>query len=1016
MTFPGNNLEHQAASLAREYFGLEASASRLPGELDHNFLLQQQDGARFILKIAHAGEQRAQLELQNAIMQHLERGSVDLSLPRLQHSLQGEGITAIQDEDGNTRFLRLLTWVPGRLFAHVNPHTAPLLESLGEACGKLCTALYDFDHPGAHRWLKWDVAQADWTAAHLDSIPDQERQLLARTYADYFQRHTAPRLGALRRSVIYNDANDYNVLVEERSDFPRIKGVIDFGDAVHTCCVADLAIAIAYAAMNKPRPLDAAVHVVRGFNRFFPLQEAELEVLYGLVAARLLISVTASALNRLEEPDNEYLLISERPAWDLLCKWQELNADFAHYSFRQACGLEPCPKRVRFEQWLASGQSEIGAVVKTNQPPLSLDLSVGSLDLGNNDDFATARRFEQTIDHLLGPGGTGIGGYGEVRPIYSADRFRLEGNDGPLWRTVHLGVDFWSAAGTPVYAPLDGVVHSFEDNAGQGNYGPTIILEHPVTPDLTFFTLYGHLSGASLQGLRPGTPVSKGELVGWIGAAAENGDWPSHLHFQVILDLLGRAGDFQGVALPEEQAVWLSLCPGLNPLQPAPLSPANAAGDAAHILESRRQHLGRSMSISYRRPLHIVRGYRQHLYDDVGRRYLDTVNNVPHVGHQHSRVVRAASRQMAVLNTNTRYLHENIVRFAEELLAMLPEELSVVHFVNSGSEANELALRMARTITGRQDVIAVEMGYHGNTGACVDISSYKFDRKGGSGAPPHTHILPMPDVFRGMYRSEPEAGRKYAAEVAPVLSRLQAAGRGAAAFICESVLSCGGQIVLPAGYLAEVYRQVRAAGGLCIADEVQVGFGRVGTHFWGFELQGVVPDIVTLGKPIGNGHPLGAIVTTAAVADAFANGMEYFNTFGGNPVSCAIGREVLKIIKEEGLQAQAARVGAYLTSALRDLQLDFPIIGDVRGPGLFMGFELVKNRERLEPATQAAAYLANRMRDLGVLMSTDGPYDNVLKIKPPLCFDERDVDFLADMLRRVLAEDAMRAAVDAAPH
>ena len=1015
MILRGNHLEHQAASLAREHFGLEAAVTRLPGELDYNFLLQQHEGARFILKIAHAGEQKAQLELQNAIMQHLELRSADLSLPRLQHSLRGEGITEIQDESGNIRYLRLLTWVPGRLFAHVNPHTAPLLESLGEACGKLCTALSDFDHPGAHRWLKWDVAQAGWTAAHLGSIPDQDWQLLARSCADYFQRHTAPRLGALRRSVIYNDANDYNVLVDEAPAYPRVKGVIDFGDAVHTCCVADLAIAIAYAAMNKPRPLDAAMHVVRGFHRFFPLQEAELEALHGLVAARLLISVTASALNRLEEPDNEYLLISEQPAWDLLGKWQELNADFAHYSFRQACGLEPCPKRGKFDQWLASAWPEIGAVVESNQPPLPLDLSVGSLDLGNNDNFSTARRFEQTIDSLLGQGGTGIGGYGEARPIYTADRFRMEGNEGPLWRTVHLGVDFWSAAGTPVYAPLDGLVHSFEDNAGAGNYGPTLILEHAVAGNLKFYTLYGHLSRASLQGLLPGTPVKKGELIAWIGAAPENGDWPSHLHFQVILDLLGRSGDFQGVALPEEQEVWLSLCPGLDPLQPALLSPGTAAGGAASILESRRRHLGRSMSISYRRPLHIVRGYRQHLYDVNGRRYLDTVNNVPHVGHQHPRVVRAASRQMAVLNTNTRYLHDNIVRFAEELLAMLPEKLSVVHFVNSGSEANELALRMAKNFTGRQDVIAVEMGYHGNTGACVDISSYKFDRKGGRGAPPHTHILPMPDVFRGIYRDEAEAGRKYAAAVAPVLSRLEAAGRGAAAFICESVLSCGGQIVLPAGYLSEVYRQVRAAGGLCIADEVQVGFGRVGTHFWGFELQGVVPDIVTLGKPIGNGHPLGAVVTTAAVADAFANGMEYFNTFGGNPVSCAIGREVLQIIRDEGLQAQAGRVGACLTATLRALQADFPIIGDVRGPGLFMGFELVKNRETLEPATQAAGYLANRMRDLGVLMSTDGPYDNVLKIKPPLCFDEKDVDLLTGLLRRVLAEDAMRAAVDAVP-
>lgn len=414
------------------------------------------------------------------------------------------------------------------------------------------------------------------------------------------------------------------------------------------------------------------------------------------------------------------------------------------------------------------------------------------------------------------------------------------------------------------------------------------------------------------------------------------------------------------------------------------------------------------MSISYRKPLHVVRGYMQHLYDDTGRRYLDTVNNVPHVGHQHPRVVRAAQRQIAVLNTNTRYLHENIVRFAEELMATFPPELCVVHFVNSGSEANELALRMVQAYTGQKDMVAVEVGYHGNTGGCIGISSYKFDGKGGQGVPPHTHIVPIPDTYRGLYRTDPEAGRKYAAHVQQAIEKVQAPGRNIGGFICESILSCGGQIVLPEGYLQEAYRHVRAAGGLCIADEVQVGFGRVGEKFWGFELQGVVPDIVTMGKPIGNGHPLAAVVTTPAVAAAFANGMEYFNTFGGNPVSCAIGREVLNVIRDEDLQANALQVGKYLSAGLRDLQQRHPAIGDVRGPGLFLGFELVKNRETLEPATAEAGYLANRMRELGVLMSTDGPFENVLKIKPPMCFSEQDADFLVDSLDKVLGEDFLQ--------
>ncbi len=992
--------EKHAKALALEHFDLDATARKLPGELDFNYHLTAVDGSEFTLKIAHLGEDRKHLDMQNAIMLHFEKTGTDLHLPRLVLNKKNEAITLIHDAAGNERFLRLLTWVPGRVFAKVKPHTPELLESLGAACGKMCHALQDFDHPGAHRWIKWDVAQTAWTEEYLTKINGTDRQATARYFFDLFQKNVAPQLGSLRRSVIYNDANDYNVLVNNDLQNPKVKGVIDFGDAVHTCTVTDLAIAIAYAVLDKPRPLDAAVHLVRGFHQEFPLTEEEVAVLYPLVAARLLISVTVSAINRHEHPENEYLLISERPAWDLLEKWRDIPPALAHFTFRHACGWEPCPQRVVFEKWVGENEGIFGQVVDfKNEKIQPLDLSVASLNLGNNSNFSKIKNFEKTITRLLDEAGAafGIGGYGEVRPFYTTDAYQVTGNTGPQWRTVHLGTDIWAAAGTPVLAPLNGTIHSFQNNAGDCNYGPTIILEHKISAELTFFTLYGHLSRTSLEGLSVGMPVKKGQQIATIGLAPENGNWPPHLHFQVMLDMLGYQGDFPGVAFPEEREVWLSVCP-------PHLRPPETDGEV-DILHARRQYLGRSLSISYKKPLHMVRGYMQYLYDTTGRRYLDTVNNVPHVGHQHPRVVRAAQRQMAVLNTNTRYLHENIVRFAEELLATFPPELSVVHFVNSGSEANELALRMVRAYTGQRDMVAVEVGYHGNTGGCIDISSYKFDGKGGKGAPPHTHIVPMPDTFRGLYRDENDAGEKYAEHVRLAIEKVQLLGRNVSGFICESILSCGGQIVLPEGYLREAYRHVRAAGGLCIADEVQVGFGRVGEKFWGFELQGVVPDIVTMGKPIGNGHPLAAVVTTPAVAEAFANGMEYFNTFGGNPVSCAIGREVLKIVQEEGLQAHALRTGEYLTAGLRDLQQRHPIIGDVRGPGLFLGFELVKNPETLEPATAEASYLANRMREHGVLMSTDGPFENVLKIKPPMCFDERNADFLVEMLDGVLGED-----------
>ncbi|MCB9420915.1 MAG: aminotransferase class III-fold pyridoxal phosphate-dependent enzyme [Ardenticatenaceae bacterium] len=418
------------------------------------------------------------------------------------------------------------------------------------------------------------------------------------------------------------------------------------------------------------------------------------------------------------------------------------------------------------------------------------------------------------------------------------------------------------------------------------------------------------------------------------------------------------------------------------------------------ILQKRQQHLGPSLSISYREPLKIVRGAGQYLYDETGRPYLDCVNNVCHVGHSHPRVVEAAANQMAILNTNTRYLHDNIIRYAGRLTATLPDPLNVCFFVNSGSEANDLALRLARTYTGQQDTIVLDGAYHGNLSSLIDISPYKFNGRGGQGEPAHTHTALMPDSYRGPYQE----GAKYADHVQQIIENLQRNGRHPAAFIAESLLGCGGQIVLPDGYLQTAFQHVRAAGGVCIADEVQVGFGRVGSHFWGFETQGVVPDIVTMGKPIGNGHPLAAVVTTAEIAQAFHNGMEYFNTFGGNPVSCAVGLAVLDVIEDEHLQQNALRVGEHLKAGLTGLMARHPIIGDVRGLGLFLGIELVRDRETLEPAAEEASAIVEKMKQRGILLSTDGPLHNVIKIKPPIVFTTADADFLVITLDQVLSD------------
>jgi 4-aminobutyrate aminotransferase-like enzyme/Ser/Thr protein kinase RdoA (MazF antagonist) len=766
----------QAAAFVSERYGMEAAVIReLAGERDRNYYVAAGDGREFVLKIAHALERLENLDLQNQVLGHLAKNAPNLPCPRVVTAVSGETIASIQTPSHNSHYTRLLTYLPGRPLAEVQPHSPALLENLGHFLGQMDAAMSDFSHPAAYRLFHWRATETAATIRrHLDPLPDHARRSLVRHFLNLFEGHTLPLLASLRSGVIQNDANDYNVLVNEDGDGrPFISGVIDFGDALHAPLVCEVAVAAAYAIFDKDDPLEAAAAVVKGYHQSYPLLAEDVASLYELISIRLCLSVTVSAYQQRLRPDDEYLSISERPGWEALEKLVGYEPVMVENRFRDACDMPPRP---------------------------------------------TARA-----------------------------RSKVEN------------------------------------------------------------------------------------------------------------------------------------------------------------LALRQAHIGPSLSVSYREPLKIVRGFRQYLYDENGRRYLDCVNNVAHVGHCHPTVVEVGQRQMALLNTNTRYLHNLLAEYAERLCATFPEPLNVCYFVCSGSEANELALRLARTYTNRHDILVVDGAYHGNTATLVEISPYKFKGPGGRGKADYVHVAPMPDGYRGPYKGQGvETGQRYASHVREAVETAGANGRPIAAFMCESLMGCGGQIVLPEGYLKAAFEAVRAAGGVCIADEVQVGFGRVGRHFWGFELQGVVPDIVTLGKPMGNGHPLAAVVTTPEIAAAFANGMEYFNTFGGNPVSCAIGMAVLDVIEAEGLQERAGEVGRYLMAKLKELQNHHPLIGDVRGEGLFIGIELVKDRETLEPAGEEAAAVVEAMKNRGILLSTDGPLHNVIKIKPPLVFNKDDADFLVGELVIVL--------------
>ena len=1020
----------EAEELGRRLFGFSGVASPLPSERDQNFLLSSASGERRVLKIANPGEGAEDLDLQNAAMLHLASGKDPVPASRIFPGLDGRLISEAKDQNGVSHAVRLVSYIEGTPLGGIFPHRPELLADLGRLIGRLSNRLASFDHPAARRDFYWDLQNGARIVREYGAlIADPDRSDLAHFLLERASAILEPMWDRLPRSVVYNDANDYNVIVEPLAPGAdcfaprRIAGLIDFGDMVRSTTAAELAVACAYAMLGKDDPLASARSVVAGYHAVRPLDELELEALFPLILLRLLMSVAICARQSTLRPDNAYLRISNDAAWVLLDRLRTVPPRFAEYVFRQTCGLPAHPASEKIRDWLrlteaAGGFAPVLGFRLRTEPKIVFDLSVGTPLFSNPEVVDDTAGWTRLIFEEMARKGVkvGVGRADEARIIYTSEQFRPAGRPYAEGRTVHLGIDLFSVAGTPVYSPADGMVKFARDNDRRLDYGPTVILEHqadavgPGGRPLVYYTLYGHLSRESLSGMQPGRAVKKGEKIATVGPMPENGDWPPHLHFQIILDLFDECGNYPGVCRAGERSVWRALCPDPNlilGMDPAELADPGLPPDA--ILAKRTERLGPSLSVSYRTPLKIVRGFMRHLYDHTGRLYLDAVNNVPHVGHGHPRVVSAVQRQAAVLNTNTRYLHDTLARYIERLTETLPAPLRVCYLVNSGSEANDLALRLARHFTGRRDMVVLDGAYHGHLTSLIEISPYKFKAKGGAGRPPHTQVAEMPDLFRGRFRkNDPEAGRKYADSVGECLDRIRDEGRQPAGFIAEALLSCGGQIVLPDGYLKDAYRRVRAAGGVCIADEVQVGFGRVGTHFWGFETQGVVPDIVTMGKPIGNGFPLAAVVTTRAIADAFASGPEYFNTYGGNPVSLAAGMAVLDILAEEKLQSNALHVGSVLKAGLKWLQIDHGLIGDVRGSGLFLGIELVSDRRTRVPAPGQAAYVVERMREEGILLSVDGPDRNVLKIKPPMCFATADAELLVETLGRILAENPLR--------
>jgi 4-aminobutyrate aminotransferase-like enzyme/Ser/Thr protein kinase RdoA (MazF antagonist) len=987
-----------ALHLVAQRYGLAVTASALPSDRDQNIMLQHADGRRFVLKIANRQESRGLLEAECAVFGVLASTG---STPTVFRSLDGAEII---EHDGH--FVRVITALRGQPLGEVRLVTDALRRDIGRAFAHLDQHLAAFDHPACHRPLDWDLALADSVVAEgLPSMRDDELRAPIEHLLAQYRRDVIPRLPTLRRSIIHGDGNDFNILVDVEQQV--VAGIVDFGDMVWSHTVNDVAIVMAYVALGADDPLAAAAAVVAGYHAVNPLTDDELAALFGLMTMRLCVSVCMAARQLAQRPDDAYLGVSQPAVRVVLPQLAAIHPRFAHYVFREACGLAPVPQSPSVVQWLQAHRAEIAPLLGVDlatTPVAPLDFSAGSgLIAGDLADNAPALLDARVRRELEAHGATvGVGGYGEARLIYHWPNAPRTGEP----RTIHIGLDLSMAAGTPLYAPLDGVVHGFENAAGHHDYGPVIVLRHRTTgaSPVDFFTLYGHLTVDSLEGLEVGQTVRRGTMFARIGSAPSNGDWWEHVHLQLIVDMLDVPCNVDGAVRASQRRVWSSLCPDPNLLLGIPETRLPHHDAPETIAAARAAHIGPNLSIAYgAHALTIVRGWKQYLYDDRGHRFVDAYNNVAHVGHSHPRVVRAVAAQLAVLNTNTRYLQEQLTRYADALTATLPPSLTVCFFTASGSEANELALRLARARTGHRDLVVMDAAYHGHTTTLIDISPYKHAGPGGRGAPDWVHVSPIPDVYRDT-RVIGAPGPWFAARVGEVIGRVAESGRGLCGYIAETCPSVGGQIMPPDGFLRDVYARVRAAGGVCIADEVQTGFGRIGTHFWAFQQQDVVPDIVVLGKPIANGYPMGAVITTREIADAFHNGMEYFSTFGGSTAACVAALTTLQVTLEEQLPHRALAVGARLLDGLRELQNRFEVIGDVRGSGLFLGVELVRSRTTREPAAGDAAFVVARMRQHGVLAGTDGPHHNVIKVRGPMCLSLDDADRIVSAMARALGE------------
>jgi 4-aminobutyrate aminotransferase-like enzyme/Ser/Thr protein kinase RdoA (MazF antagonist) len=954
-----------ARLLVLQRYGIEGSATELGSQQDANFLIDALSG-RYVLKVSNPVFSPAEIAAQDLVAAHLAACEPDLRIPEAVRGVDGATIQPVS-LDGRSTVMRLVTFVEGEVLSASRYLAPAIVESLGALVGRTSRALATFDGSIPARALQWDVRYAGEVVSRLSNFVAVAGGIKAvRSAAESADEILAPYRDRLAVQAIHGDLTDDNVIATvDSAGRRRPVGLIDFGDLTESWAIAELAVMCSSLLPHAGDDLTTILPAIRAFDRVRPISDDELYALWPLVVLRAAALMVSGQHQAHIDRGNQYAAKNLGREWRIFERSVSVPMEVMTELIRSS--LRPHERRapVHGGRVLSSGGADTQLV--------ALDFSTTSPRMHGGTFLAERVESRLAADTLEQQEAGAV-----YVPFRQPRLTRTALNSFTAPATVGVGVEVFANEPLDIHAPWAGVVELHDDAVALRGAGNETLW------------LTGTVFDVSHDDV-----LAVGERIGRLAADGRTGS----LRLQVSYGP-ERPPFFVSAAMAQ---AWASVCPDPTSLVvPGAVQDADPAA-ADTLLNRRNASLASVQEHYFLEPPEIERGWRNHLFDVDGRSYVDMLNNVSIIGHGHPRLADAIDQQWRLLNTNSRFHYRAVVEFSERLAAQLPDSLDAVFLVNSGTEADDLALRLAWANTGRRDVVVVREAYHGWSDATDAISTSVADNPNAlDSRPSWVHTVAAPNTFRGQYRGD-EAFR-YAEDAVAHIDDMARAGRPPAAFLAEPFYGNAGGMPLPDGYLTQVYKATRRVGGLCIADEVQAGYGRLGEHFWGFEQQGVVPDIVTVAKAMGNGHPLGAVITTKAIAEGYRSQGYFFSSAGGSPVSCVAGLAVLDVLRDERLQANAREVGNHLRRRLLALADRHTIIGAVHGMGLYLGVEMVRDRVTLEPAREETAAICERLRELGVIMQPTSDRMCVLKIKPPLGIGVAEADFFADALDRVLTD------------